>query len=380
MSHPAERPLKAALLLDTDGFAGTEQYLLTLARELTRQGACPLVLCRPDTPLHQAAQSQGLNAQPILSAQNALRAAPALASALRGHSVDLLHAHNGRTSLLAALTAGRLNVPAVLTQHFLAPQFTTYRGLKRVVAGAAHHWVNGRLAHVIAISDAARSAMLARERLPAAKVTTVWNGILPPDASNAARLRAIRQELGVTPTQPLVVTVARLVEEKGIAYLLQAIALMRPDWPHARFVIVGEGEKAVWLSQQAQGLGLHDSVVFTGFRRDAQDIIAASDLFALPSPAEPFGLVLLEAMALGKPIIATRAGGPLEIVDDGETGLLVAPSDPAALAQGMARLLTDLPAAARMGQAGRARFEQRFTARRMAQETLAVYAKALQTR
>ena len=380
MSQGAERPLKVALLLDTDGFAGTEQYLLTLAREMTAQGACPIVLCRPDTPLHQAAQSQKLNVLPILNAISPFRAAPALADKLRGQGIDLLHAHNGRTSLLAALTGRRLRVPALLTQHFLAPQFTTYSGHRRVVAGLAHRWVNGQLAHVIAISDAAQTAMIAREHLPTGKVTTVWNGIAPPIMPDAARLASVRQEMGAPAGQPLIVTAARLVPEKGISYLLQAVALLRPNWPDARFVIAGEGEEKDRLIQEARRLGIDASVLFTGFRTDVADLIAACDLFVLPSPAEPFGLVLLEAMALGRPVVATRAGGPLEIVNDGKTGLLVAPADPAALAKGIAQMLTDAAGAASMGQAGRARFEQRFTARRMAQETLAVYAQVLQTR
>src|SRR5262249_34362936 len=114
-----------------------------------------------------------------------------------------------------------------------------------------------------------------------------------------------------------------------------------------------------------------------GFRSDAQSILNASDLFVLPSMAEPFGLVILEAMALSKPVIATNAGGPKEIVVPGETGVLVPPSDSGALATAILNLLADPEGARVMGAAGGQRYLERYTAERMAKETLEVYREVL---
>jgi glycosyltransferase involved in cell wall biosynthesis len=131
------------------------------------------------------------------------------------------------------------------------------------------------------------------------------------------------------------------------------------------------------LLQQIQKNGLSEAVRLLGFRSDVLALINAADVFVLPSPAEPFGLVLLEAMALGKPAIATQAGGPLEIVVPEETGLLVPPSSPEALAEALSRLLADAQLRQSMGQKGRERFCAHYTARRMAHDMVAVYQQAL---
>ena len=117
----------------------------------------------------------------------------------------------------------------------------------------------------------------------------------------------------------------------------------------------------------------HCSIYLLGFRSDVAALMAACDIFVLPAPAEPFGLVLIEAMAMGKPVIAAAAGGPLEIVADGETGLLFEPGDAASLAAAMRRLLENPDLRQRMGQAGRRRYEEMFTAQRMAENMAAVY-------
>ena len=125
---------------------------------------------------------------------------------------------------------------------------------------------------------------------------------------------------------------------------------------------------------QVPGSSFSSGIRLLGFRSDVSALMAACDIFVLPAPAEPFGLVIIEAMALGKPVIAAGAGGPLEIVADGETGLLFAPGNSDSLAAGMKRLLTDADLRKRMGEAGRKRYEEMFTAQQMAEKMLAAYA------
>ncbi len=366
-------PLKIAHLLDTDQFAGTEQQVLSLSDALRQSGACPYIVCRRASPLQQAAQARALPTLPLLGEAGFPQTTRRLTQALRAEGMDLVHVHNGRMLLLAALMRRQAGLPTVMTQHFLAPQSTNYRGPKRLAARMAHAWANRRLDHILAISESVRRAMMQREHIGPDRITTVWNGLAPLTAPTTARCQALRRELGITDAQPMCVTLARLTPEKGLSYLLHSIASLRKDWPQARFVLAGEGALRQTLQDQAHSLGIADAVIFTGFRADATDILAASDLCVLPSLAEPFGLVLLEAMALSKPIVATRAGGPLEIVLDEETGLLVPPADPDALAQGIERLLANPSLAQNMGQAGFARFTRHFTAREMAQKTLTVY-------
>jgi glycosyltransferase involved in cell wall biosynthesis len=154
-------------------------------------------------------------------------------------------------------------------------------------------------------------------------------------------------------------------------------ALLLCDFPAARFVIVGDGPQRDELVALARDLGIADRVIFAGFRTDVPDLMSAFDLFVLASVFEPFGLVLVEAMALEKPVVASRVNGIPEVVADGEAGLLVPPRDPHALAEAAARLLRDQALARHMGQAGRGRVLARFTVEAMAGKTMALYEEIL---
>ncbi len=371
-SHPP--PLRVILLTDADVFAGTERHMLDLARSLSALGVAAAVACPSPAALEDAARRENLPTLPI--PKRGLvdwRAARLLARRLKSGQTNIVHAHNGRTALAAALAvrlAGKGQ--CVMTQHFLEPNHATQHGPKAAVSGAAHHWVVGQMSRVLAISEAVRSAMLDRREAPDRKITVVPNGIFAPDPADPAETR---RALGIAANTPLAVCAARLEREKDIASLISAIGIVKNTVSEVRCLVAGTGSEKAALEGQIERLGLAGTVTLLGFRADATALMAAADLFVLPSLAEPFGLVLLEAMALGRPVVATRAGGPLEIVVEGETGFLVPPSSPEALADAVKRLIAGPAAARRLGENGRTRFEQRFTAERMAQATLAVYAE-----
>ena len=376
---PSQKPpLRVALFTDADVFAGTERHMLDLARGLSALGVAVTVACPSPAALEEAARRENL---PTLAIPKRglvdWGAARTLAGRLKSSETDIVHAHNGRTALAAAIAvrlAGRGR--CVMTQHFLEPNHATQHGLKAAVSGKAHHWVVEKMSRILAISGAVRQAMLTRGEAPDSKITVIPNGISVPNAGNPAETR---RSLGLAADTPLVVCAARLEREKDIASLIQAMKIVQEAVPDARCLIAGDGSQKDELQRQIEALGLSESVTLLGFCADAASLMAAADLFVLPSLAEPFGLVLLEAMALGRPVIATRAGGPLEIVVDGETGFLVAPSSPDALAEAVQRLLADPAACLRLGENGRARFQNLFTAARMAEATLAVYRQVCAT-
>jgi glycosyltransferase involved in cell wall biosynthesis len=168
---------------------------------------------------------------------------------------------------------------------------------------------------------------------------------------------------------PLVGNVARLAEQKGQRYLLEAAV----EIPDAGFAIVGDGELRADLQSRAQELGLGDRVLFTGARADVPDLLASFDVFAFPSLFEGLCVAVIEAQAAGVPVVATPVGGIRETVVDGETGLLVPPRDPGALAQAIRRLLDDRDLAARLAAEARRRVRERFSVERMVERTLALY-------
>jgi len=371
--------LRVALFIDTPEFAGTERYMLDLGCALSDLGVDAKIACPPSSPLAERARAEGLTVIPIPNAGMINRpAVKVLTEMFRDGQLDIVHANNGRTSLASALAVRKARKGRfVATQHFLDPEHAGHTGVKSAIFHAAHKWVSRYMAHCVAISEAARAGVLRRGEAPEQKVTTILNGIRPLDPQKLTPPAQIRAELGIAPEAPLIVCAARLEREKDVQSLITAMSEVKAAFPDVRCVVAGQGAQQEMLTAQIQEAGLQGTVQLLGFRKDAQALIQAGDIFVLPSLAEPFGLVILEAMSLGRPVIATDAGGPREIVEQGVTGLLVPPSDPPALAAAIQKLFADRQATERMGRRGQERFQSRFTAARMAQDMLAMYRRIL---
>jgi glycosyltransferase involved in cell wall biosynthesis len=212
------------------------------------------------------------------------------------------------------------------------------------------------------------------------KIHIVLNAI-DPDAWDYRRDPGpVRREFGISDTAPVIVCAARLFHWKGQADLLRAIDIVRREFPDVRLLIVGTDDRLAMrtsfmaeLKDLARDLGLFDHVVFTGQRADMAAVMAAADVFALPSFEEPFGLVFLEAMAMKKPVAAVDNGGTPEVVEHGKSGLLSPPRDIPALAANLLALLRDAALSARLGDYGRHQVEARFTPERMARDAEGVY-------
>jgi glycosyltransferase involved in cell wall biosynthesis len=367
------------LFTDADVFAGTERHILDLADGLRSQAVRVQVACPKPSPLAAKVEALGINVIAIPKRGLIDRsAARQLRQLLRDGAIDLIHSHNGRTSLIAAMAVRSAKKGhCIATQHFLEPNHVTQKGIKGVMYRMAHHWVAARTAHFIAISQAACDGMLTRREAPGSKITVVPNGIPDPDLSLLRPVDQVRAELGIADGQPLVVCAARLEKEKDIATLIAAMKVVHQGRPDCVCVVAGEGSLQAELDRTIASEKLSNVVKLLGFRSDVMSLIAAGDLFVLPSPAEPFGLVILEAMALGRAVVATKAGGPLEIVKDGETGVLTTPSDPASMASAIVSLIADDHRRHALGAAGRQRFEACFTVNRMARAIAHIYQRTL---
>ncbi|HVT80993.1 MAG TPA: glycosyltransferase family 4 protein, partial [Phycisphaerae bacterium] len=353
--------------------------MLDLAMGLRALGVAVTIACPRPGALAARADAAGVPVLAIPKIRNIDRnAIHRLADLLKKGEVDLIHAHNGRTHIAAAYAVRKAGCGrCIATQHFLAPARTTRTGLKRLVANYLHRRASAHTAHTIAISDAVRNAALARRDDAPAKMTTVHNGSAPPDLTGAADAWTVRRSLGLAAEAPFVFCAARLQEEKDIPTLIAAMRDVAARHPDARCCIAGEGDEMPALQKQVKEDGVDGRVQLLGFRNDIPALMRACDLFVLPALAEPFGLVLLEAMALGKPVIATRAGGPPEIVEHEKTGLLVAPQNPAEMAAAISGLIADPARRAALGAAGAERYRAHFTVERMAREVLAIYNRAL---
>lgn len=371
--------MKIALLTDSDVFAGTERHMLDLAVELRALGDEPILVCPTAGALARRGRTENLR---VLGMEKRRAIDPRIVLQLtalwRDGECEVIHAHNGRMALHAALakTMTRRGT-LVTTQHFLHPARTTRRGLRRLAGKAAHGLTSRTIRRHVAISRAVGDAMLARREAPAAKLRVVLNGIHDPQKQVSGSRAETRARLKLTDDAPLIVCLARLEPEKGLTTLIDAMKMVSLRLKNAVCLIAGEGSLADQLQNRVAQMSFPVPVRLLGFVDDPLSLLASADLLVLPSIAEPFGLSLVEAMALGVPVVATRAGGPVEVVQEGRSGLLTPPGDVHALADGILAMFGDETHRANMGKAARADFLDRFTAQRMAKQMMSVYREAV---
>jgi len=288
-----------------------------------------------------------------------------LARLLRREHADVLHTHTLAAANALARIAGRLARVAVVSHLHIANHF---RPATRALLASFDNATARLAAALVAVSEDTRRAY--EEQGYPHRIRVVYNGVAPTSAD----ANGVREELSIPADAPLIAEVGRLCDVKGQRELIEAVARV----PGARVVLVGVdleegGAFEQTLRDRAEELGTSDRVVFAGYRDDAARVVAAADVFALPSWTEGLPLVVLEAMALGRPVVATPVGGTPELVVDEETGLLVPPRDVAALAAALTRVLGDAALGRRLGEAGRRRVAEHFSAEATSREVLALY-------
>ncbi len=288
------------------------------------------------------------------------------AAYLKHNAIDIVHAY-GFYPIVFAVPVARLAGSQVVLAS-IRDSGDPWTRAQRLVQMCA-----SRLAHCILVNAAAVRARLRAGGHARRAIAVIRNGVdvdrfapRPPD-------EALRSSLRLPPRAPLVVAVSRLNPMKGIDDYLKAIALLAGRFAEARFVIVGDGASRRELEEQARLLGLAGRVVFTGTRMDVAAILSQAAISVAPSLSEGLSNVVLESMAAGVPVVATRVGGTPEILDDGVTGLLVPPCDAPALAGAIGRLLGNAALAQRLGDAARARAVNRFSMHHMVRQTEGLY-------
>jgi glycosyltransferase involved in cell wall biosynthesis len=266
----------------------------------------------------------------------------------RGRGIGLIHTHSPYPAIGARTAVGAHHV---YTEHNVWQRYHR-----------ATYWGNlltfFRNDHVFAVSDQVRASIrypsgLGLMTMP--PVETLYHGLDMARLQERADVGGVRLELAIPDDAPLVGTVGNLTPKKAHGDLIEAVSIVRRRLPDVRLVLVGQGPLERDLRERVRGLGLNEAVVFAGYRTDATRLMAAFDVFVLPSRFEGLSIALLEAMALGRAVVATRVGGSPEVIEDGDSGILAEAGDPGALAEAIRSLLDDPSRRARMGQAARRR-------------------------
>ncbi len=279
---------------------------------------------------------------------------------IRSRRVDLVHTHlyhaNAYGRIAARMAGGVKGVVATVHNVYPATKLKR-RCLNRLLAGFTDR--------IIAISDAVKADIVRYDWVPPQKVEVIPNGIDIRSFDRPVDRLAVRRQLGIPPDDVVIGSVSRLERQKGHVDLINAFHRLAGSDPNVWLVLVGDGSLRPALEQQVADLGLAKRVIFAGARRDIVELLNGMDLFVSASLWEGQGISVLEAMAARLPVVATRVGGTREVVEDGVSGLLVPPQDDRALAQAIESVMREPERRRILGEAGRARVEERFSARAM---------------
>jgi glycosyltransferase involved in cell wall biosynthesis len=360
---------------DSRVLGGAENAMLMLLDSLDRTAWQPTLLIEDAVgtePLAERAAALGVPVRrvpPLPLGLTGARRVPALARLLRRLRPDVFHAHMTspvacKWGLAAALLA---RVPAVLgtvqVGAYEPPNRSAYWQLRALSRGVDRY---------LAVSREIAGELVERLDWPAEKVEVVYNAV-DVEQVEAAAPPGLREQLGGSETRPLVLTPARLDAQKGHGTLLEAIV----EVPEATFVLAGEGPEQPALEARVAELGIGERVSFLGRREDVPQLLAACDVFALPSLYEGSSLAVLEAMAAGIPVVSSAIGGTEELVEDGRSGLLVAPGDAPALAAALRRLLDDPDLRQELAARARERVDEGLRREQMAARVAGVYDELL---
>jgi glycosyltransferase involved in cell wall biosynthesis len=351
---------------------GGQRQAFFLVQELWKRGYAVQLVTQPHSPLYQKASQAGLPVFPLrMKSEFDLGAIFRLGWEMRKRHCRLAHFHDAHGVAVGGTAARWAHVPLrFISRRVVFPlrrnSFSFRKYTKDVDA-------------IIAISEGVKKVLL-DSGVPFSLIHVIPSGIDFSPFEEPASRDFLRREFSFAADDYLVGMVAALEISKGHTDLIQASRILREQAPKIKVIVVGRGPLEIKLDKQARQMGVDDIVFFLGFRKDIPRILASLDLFVLSSRYEGLGTSLLDAMASRLPIVATRTGGIPDVVIHQETGLLVPPHNPEALAQSILMLYRDRNLAARLGQRGYEVVHQKFSAQAMAGKIIDLYERVGSTK
>lgn len=350
---------------------GGQRQSLFLAKELKRKGLPFFFIVQPESPLHQKACEAELPVLPFkIRNEFDLPAILRLAWAMKRKKCLLVHFHDAHSAAVGSVAASLAKVPfRIITRRVDFPLKKNYFSRRKYMKNVDA---------IIAISEGVKK-VLVEGGVDPENVEVISSGIdfssFEEDSSALTSKDYLHREFSFAVDDYLVGIVAHLADHKGHQYLIQATKILKQQAPKIKTIIVGEGPLSMELNRQAKELDVEDIIFFLGFRKDIPKILSSLDLFVLSSHLEGMGSSILDAMASRLPVVATKVGGIPEVVINGETGLLVPPRNPSALARAILRLYSDKTLASRLGQKGYELVHRKFSAEAMAEKVVRLYEK-----
>lgn len=378
---------------------GAQESLRGLVKYQTGDEFIPMVCSFADGPLRPRIEELGVRVEILPERRYSVVAFPFflfdmiriwknLVAVISKYHIDILQTHLlWSLDFLAWCLLFTTPLPAVLwTFHnsnfeLNASKLPRYRFLlrpKKSLYRLLYRRCSPHVSGIIAVSNEVKKALVTTIGPIGHKIFVICNGVDVARYPHPVDRAVIRKQLGLDSGDLLLIVVATLKEQKGHAYLIEALRSLSPKYPRLRAIFVGDGDLRRSLMRQIRQAHLERCIQMLGNRQDVAALLAASDLFVLPSLWEGLSVALLEAQASGLPVVATEVSGTRQVIVPGETGVIVAPGDSGALAEAIEQVITDPVKARKLGQAGRTRVQEDFTARKQADQHCALYRRLLQ--
>jgi glycosyltransferase involved in cell wall biosynthesis len=349
---------------------GGEQQTFNLLKGLKERNISSHLICQPGSPMAQKTKKAQIKVFPVaMHGEADLFAGFRIRALINRFNYDILHSHTSHAHSLAFWASFGTKTRRIVTRRV---DFSIFRHSFLKLSGIKYRYMAD---FYIAISNKIKE-VLVNDGIPARHIFVAHSGINPNRFDDAGKDYLVA-EFNIKNSEQVVINVAHLAGHKGQQYLVRAIPLVLAKIPSARFFIVGGGELMGKLKTLAASLGLKKELIFTGFRRDVGAFYQIADLFVMSSVQEGLGTAVIDALALGKPVVAAKSGGIPEIIHDGETGRLVAPADPVALAAGIVELLTHAERAKQMASQGQTVVREKFSIETMVDKNIEIYQQIL---
>ena len=370
-------------VIDNIEFGGGERVFSQIIRGLNKEKFAIFVASNPGGTFEKKLKEVGLKIDPLdMTSRYNLSTISKLKKIIKIKDVQIVHSQGGRADFFARIAARIANVPIIISSMAMLVEGYDVSILKKRLYVLMDRWTERWVNKFIVLSEAMRRSLIERHKIPPENIVKIYNGIeieeYNPDLKELRNKKLeSKRALGLKNDVPVIGAIGRLVWQKGFEYLIRAAPEVLKKCPEARFLIVGEGPLKNKLILTSEKLNVADRIIFTGFRSDIKEILASIDVLAMPSLLEGLPMVLLEAMAMAKPIVATRIDGITEVLENSKTGLLVPAKNSHALAEAIVGILNDKAKANFFGQNAREATKEKFSVKKMVVQIELAYEKLL---
>jgi glycosyltransferase involved in cell wall biosynthesis len=369
--------LNLLFVIDNLQFGGGERVFAQIIKGLPPEKYKIFLASCPGKQFHQAIETRWFQFFPTdFSKRLNFSLISRLLKIIKKHEINIVHGQGARAEFHARIASWLAGKSKYVSTIAMPVEGFDVGPVRKKIYTLFDRFSEKFVDRFLVVSDVLRDKMIRGHGIPAEKVIKIYNGIeidhYTPQGQNGSRER-IRNEFNIGRDTLFIGAIGRLVWQKGFEHLVQAMQEVLKEIPPTKVLIVGEGPLRNDLEGLARKLKIERDIIFAGFRKDVEGILSAIDVLVVPSLLEGFPMITLEGMAVAKPIIATRIDGIKEQIVDAESGILIPPGDPDAIAEAILRLNADKELAQSLGLEGRRRVEKEFTVERMVSETEKVY-------